>query len=57
MKMPEGVPNPQNLVCKLKKSRYGLKQASRQWFYKLTTALLSIGYVQSKNDHSLVIKK
>ncbi|XP_057522448.1 uncharacterized mitochondrial protein AtMg00810-like [Amaranthus tricolor] len=48
MKMPEGVPNPNGYVCKLKKSLYGLKQASRQWFSKLVKKLQTQGFVQSK---------
>lgn len=40
-------------VCKLQKSVYGLKQAPRQWFSKLSCALQSCGYIQSKSDYSL----
>jgi len=56
MKMPEGIPNPHNKVCKLQKSLYGLKQASRQWFAKLNEFLKQQGYLQSKNDYSLFLK-
>ena len=36
MKQPEGFPfsDGEQLVCKLKKFIYGLKQASRQWYLK-----------------------
>jgi hypothetical protein len=54
MKIPEGVhcSNP-NMVCKLQKSLYGLKQASRKWYEKLTSLLIKEGYIQSTSDYSL----
>ncbi|CAL1361098.1 unnamed protein product [Linum trigynum] len=51
---PPGLKNP---VCRLKKSIYGLKQASRQWFTKLAEKLQSQGYIASKVDHSLFYKQ
>ncbi|KAL0414383.1 UNVERIFIED_CONTAM: Retrovirus-related Pol polyprotein from transposon RE1 [Sesamum radiatum] len=44
-------------VCKLQKSLYGLKQASRQWNLELTTKLLDFGFKQSTHEHCLFIKQ
>lgn len=57
MQPPPGLDIPQpNLVCKLQRSLYGLKQASRRWNAKLTETLLAMGYSQSKSDYSLFTK-
>ncbi|GKE79932.1 putative RNA-directed DNA polymerase [Tanacetum coccineum] len=48
MKVPQGFKKENdNRVCKLKKSLYGLKQASRNWYQKFTTSLIEIGFKQT----------
>ena len=55
MDQPPGFHNTQFLhhVCQLRKSLYGLKEAPREWFHKLTGQLLKLGFQDSKTDTSL----
>ena len=59
MKQPDGfvVKGQENLVCKLKKSIYGLKQSPCCWNEALDEHLKKIGFVQSKADPCLYIGK
>ena len=57
MQIPPGLSvNNSQLVCRLQRSLYGLKQASRQWFTKLSSFLCSHGFQQSNADHSLFLR-
>ena len=52
MQQPEGFQDSGNehLVCKLKKSIYGLEQASRQWYLKFDEVMTSLGFEENKID-------
>lgn len=53
MRLPPGYSSTSSPVCRLRKSLYGLRQASRNWFHKLAATLLRYGFIKSEADHSL----
>jgi histone deacetylase 1/2 len=57
MTQPFGFIYPQlpHHVCKLQRSLYGLCQASRVWFSRLTDQLQASGFITRQADHSLYI--
>ena len=57
MKQPEGfvVKGQEHLVCKLKRSIYGLKQSSRCWNSVLDQHLKKLGFVQSVSDPCIYV--
>jgi hypothetical protein len=48
--------DPKNMVCKLKKSIYGLKQASRQWYFKFHQKIISFGFEMNLVDDCIYHK-
>jgi len=58
MEVPKGVVPPKSgQVCKMRKSIYGLIQASRQWYEKLSTIVIALGYTRTQSDFSLFTKQ
>ena len=61
MQQPEGFEkfdkqgNP--LICKLRKSLYGLKQSGRNWYLTIETFLNQLGFTPAIQDECLFIKK
>ncbi|KAL0457729.1 UNVERIFIED_CONTAM: Retrovirus-related Pol polyprotein from transposon RE1 [Sesamum latifolium] len=56
MHPPEGYTVDAGMVCRLKKSLYGLKQASRRWNHEFTSKLADYGFIQSAHDNCLFLK-
>ena len=48
--------NGEHLVCKLKKSIYGLKQTSHQWYLKHHDIISSFGFVENIMDQCIYQK-
>jgi hypothetical protein len=58
MEQPDGfqVNGKQHMVCKLKRSIYGLKQASRQWYLKFDEIVTSCGVKENIGDQCIYLK-
>ncbi|RWR73399.1 Gag-protease-integrase-RT-RNaseH polyprotein [Cinnamomum micranthum f. kanehirae] len=58
MEQPEGFikQSEKKLVCKLKKSIYGLKQASRQWYIKFNCVITAFEFTENVVDHCIYLK-
>jgi hypothetical protein len=54
---PTGFVDPAHpdLVCRLHKSLYRLKQAPRTWYSQFATYLTTLGFIEAKSDTSLFI--
>ena len=57
MRQPEGFVEPgrEHLVCRLKRSIYGLKQSPRCWNHALDTQLKVMGFQQTSSDPCLYV--
>ena len=44
-------------VCKLKRSIYGLKQSSRQWYSRFHRVVLTNGFTMIEEDHFVYVKR
>jgi hypothetical protein len=58
MAQPEGfvMKDNEHLGCRLKKSIYGLKQASRQWYLKFDKVIRNFGFKENEVDNCIYIK-
>jgi transposase InsO family protein len=57
MEQPQGFSENDRLVCKLNKSIYGLKQASRQWYIKFSKVIVTFGFTENIVDQCVYLKE
>ena len=59
MRQPPGsaTPGQEHLVCKLKKTLYGLKQAGRGWYKTFYAAMTDLGFTRCAADHAVFRKR
>jgi len=55
MEQPPSFVTDSNMVCRLKKSLYGLRQAPQPWYAKIGSFFLRLGFKRSEFDHSLYV--
>ena len=59
IEQPKGftIQGKEHLVCRLKKSLYGLKQVPRQWYKKFDSFMVEYGFGGTASDHCVFVKK
>lgn len=56
MQQPDGIGHEDGMVCRLKKSLYGLKQASRTWNERFHAYVEELGFKRSASDLCLYVR-
>ena len=51
------VKGKEDLVCQLKKSLHGVKQALHQWYKKFDSFMIKHGYQRTTSDHCVFVKR
>ena len=59
IEQPEGFfdPNKKDMVCKLHRALYGLKQSHRVWYDRLHNYHIQIGFYRTNDNSSLYIRE
>jgi len=59
MEQPQGfeVTSKEKLVCRLKKSLYGLKHVPQQWYLKFDSFMAEQGYRRCNSNHCVYFKR